>query len=143
MTGGRSVRVEASGGDIATFAVTGDATLTVLVDGAPVLGVDAAGAGTWPDGEQWQRRPGQVVERYAMVHGLVEADVQALLAHLGLPPTWWGRRKADPGEQRTLGLGTEEWSCGSHDQLDRALAWARARGLTVEETTTVRYPGTT
>ncbi|MGI5243189.1 hypothetical protein [Dactylosporangium sp. CA-139066] len=138
---GRAVRVEAPGGRVETFAVNGDDTLTVLVDGTPLLGVDEHGAGHSPDGgAEWHRRPGQVTERYAMVLGMAEDQFHDLLAHLGLPPSWWGRWKGAPGETRDIMLSSETGSCGNHATLDRALAWARERALAYEETTTVRYP---
>ncbi|GGM90053.1 hypothetical protein ACFFX1_49340 [Dactylosporangium sucinum] len=137
--GARSVRVEAPAGRTYEFLVSGDATAAVLVDGAAVLGVDAHGAGHWPDGEVWRRVPGQVVERSATVLDMTEEQFHALLAHLGLPPGWWGRWKGGPGETRRLGLSTEEWSCGNQTRLDVALTWVRAQGLAYEETTTVRY----
>jgi hypothetical protein len=51
---GRAVTIEAPGGTRQAFGVAGDDTLTVLVDGQPVLGVDKDGPGCW-DGDQWRR----------------------------------------------------------------------------------------
>lgn len=53
---GRIVVLTDAGGDEHWFEVAGDDdTLTVTVDGVPVLGVDRRGPGFWPDGETWMR----------------------------------------------------------------------------------------
>ena len=55
--GGRVVTLEAPGGVRRSFAVAGEDTLTVLVDGHPVLGVDRHGPGFWVGEEEWHRIP--------------------------------------------------------------------------------------
>lgn len=53
---GRAVIIEAPGGDTLAYGLAGDDTLTVLVDGHPVLGIDKDGPGHW-HGDQWHRLP--------------------------------------------------------------------------------------
>jgi hypothetical protein len=55
--GGRDgeVVIELPGAAVLPVTLAGDDTVVVLVDGVPLVGLDPAGAGWWPDGQTWQR----------------------------------------------------------------------------------------
>ncbi|MBM0201825.1 hypothetical protein JNW90_00980 [Micromonospora sp. STR1s_5] len=73
---------------------------------------------------------GQVVERSVMIHGVTtEEQFRALEAHLGHSHGWMGRFK---GGHSGIHLDQRD-----HD-LNAAINWALAQGLTVEQTRTTR-----
>jgi len=128
--GGRDVVVVTPDGKEHAFTVSGEDTAVVLVDGAPVLGVDQHGPGRW-HGEQWQRlHPAdRVVERTVTIEGITTEDMWldlqlALHAELGRFKPWAA------GQPVTLSA--------DRCNLDAALAWARRHGLACEDQQRVR-----
>lgn len=137
---GREVQVVAPGGPVFRFRLGDDDTAVVLLDGQPVVGLDAGGPGRWRDGQVWERfGGGTVTDRYVVVPDMSAEQFAGLAPHLSLPAGWFGRFKGGPGELRAISLTGGEWSCGSDAGLDLALEYVRGLGLGYEETRTVRF----
>ncbi|HZO69192.1 MAG TPA: hypothetical protein VFB74_29735 [Kribbellaceae bacterium] len=107
---GREVEVVAPGGPVFRFRLGDDDTAVVLLEGQPVVGIDAGGPGRWRDGEVWERfGGGTVTDRYVVVLGMSAERFTGLAPHLGLPAGWFGRFKGGPGELRDISLTGGEW----------------------------------
>ena len=135
---GLHVVVAASDGTEHHHRVSGDGTLTVLVEGQPVLGVDRQGPGRWI-GEEWQRLypADKVVDRSVAIEGITtEAQWHNLQLAVGLNPGDLGRFKHWAGDRPKILSG--ELPDGRRYDLDAAVAWARGHGLACEAEQRVR-----
>lgn len=134
----RAVTIELPGGAVLPVALTGDATVVALVDDTPVIGLDTAGAGWWPDGQIWHRLTpgGQLVAREIEVYGLSKAQFYGLSRLLGRPRAWFGRFK---GARHSFHFDTSADSCGSDAGLDLVIDELRRHRRPYAETRTLRY----
>jgi hypothetical protein len=135
---GLDVVVAASDGTEHHHRVSGDSTLTVLVDGQPVLGIDQHGPGRWI-GEQWQRlySADRLVDRSIAIEGITtEAQWHELELAVGLSRGDLGRLKPWAGDRPKILSG--KLSDGRRYDLDSAVTWARERGLAFEDEQRVR-----
>ena len=134
----RMVAVVAPDGTCHRFTVTGESTVTVLVDDQPVLGVDQRGPGRW-HGEQWQRlHPADsLVDRSVAIEGIsTQQQWRDLETALGLPPGDLGRFKPWAADQPKNLSG--KLPGGRVYDLDAAVTWARQHSLAYEDEQRVR-----
>ena len=126
------VTVHAPDGAARCYAVTGEQAMTVDVDGVPVLGIDAEGAGRWY-ADQWQRIDphGELAGRTVTITGLTAAMLPSLAAAAGGGPGTAGRFKTWAAD-RPFQLAGENYD------LDAAIRWAREHGLGYEDQQLVR-----
>lgn len=130
----REVVVQAPGRVEHRFALDGDDTVLVLVDGEAALAVDRHGPARWY-GQVWQRLDpaGHLVDRSVAIEGIItEAMWRDLEAALGLARFELGRFKQWAADQPK--------HLSDHYDLDAAVAWARRKGLTYQDERTVRVP---
>lgn len=138
----RSLVVERDGHAEHTIAISGEDTVTLILDGQPLIGVDVDGFGLWRGDEEWERLhlDGTVTERYVMVD-LDEDEFNGLSRLLSIARSWLGRWKGQrPGERRTITLDNGPSSCRSDAGLDLVIAYIRSLGLQYEETHVIFYP---
>lgn len=135
---GLDVVVAAPDGTEQRHRVSGDQTLTVLVDGQPVLGVDRRGPGRWI-GDEWQRLypADRVVDRSVAIEGITtEPQWHDLELAAGLTRGDLGRFKQWAVDRPTI-LLEKPYGARSCD-LDAAVEWARRQGLPYEDEQRVR-----
>lgn len=136
---GRHVVVAAADGTEHRYRVSGDGTLTVLVDGRPVLGIDRHGAGRWI-GDQWQRLypAGRVTDRTVSIEGITTEEQWHDLEHAaGLNRRDLGRLKPWAADRPKILSG--KLSDGRRYDLDAVVEWARGQGLACEDEQRVRF----
>jgi hypothetical protein len=135
---GLHVTVAAPDGTEQRYRVSGDETLTVLVEGQPVLGVDRHGPGRWI-GDEWRRLypADRVVDRSVAIEGIAtEAQWHDLERAAGLNQGDLGRFRQWAVDRPTI-LFEKNYGTRSCD-LDAAVEWARRQGLPYEDEQRVR-----
>ncbi|MEU7611113.1 hypothetical protein [Micromonospora sp. NPDC049204] len=138
----RSLVVQRNGHAEHASSISGEDSVTLLLDGHPVIGIDLDGLGLWRGDEEWERLhlDGTVTERYIRVD-LTEDEFHGLSRLLSIDRSWFGRwRGQDPGERRTIILDNSPSSCRSEAGLDLVIAYFRSLGLRYEESRIVFYP---
>jgi hypothetical protein len=135
---GLHVVVAAPDGTEHHYRVSGDSTLTVLVEGQPVLGVDRHGPGRWI-GEQWQRLypADSVADRSVSIEGITtEAQWHDLEHAAGLNRGDLGRFRQWAADRPKILFG-KPYGTRNCD-LDAAVEWARREGLAYEDEQRIR-----
>jgi hypothetical protein len=128
----RNITIIGSDGEKQHVTLTGDATITVEVDGVPTVGFDSGGVGWWPNDDEWEplRPGGEVTDRSVSIYGITtEAMWLDLERTLGLTRHRMGRFKP-------WAVDKPKVLCDSYGygvNLDLAVRWAIAHGLDYED----------